>query len=81
MNISTRRKLINEIKDYERNTNARVADIQKRKILGLNEEVEPYIQLNQEDIRKSEEITHVLKQILENIYYLLDNLTKIYLRV
>ena len=68
MNITLRRKLINEVKDYEKLTNARIANIQKRKILGLNEEVEPYIQLNQEDIRKSEEITSVLKQILEKYY-------------
>jgi hypothetical protein len=65
MNITLRKKLINEVKDYEKLTNLRVANIQKRKILGLNEEVEPYIQLNHEDIRKSEEITSVLKQILE----------------
>jgi hypothetical protein len=32
MNISTRRKLINEIKDYDKNMNGRVADMQKRKI-------------------------------------------------
>ena len=52
MNISTQRKLINEIKDYDKNMSGRVADMQKRKILGIAETVEPYIQLNEQDIRK-----------------------------
>ena len=51
----------------------------KKEKSGLSEQVEPYIQLNQEDIRKSEEITNALKKTLEHIYYLLDNLTKLYL--
>jgi hypothetical protein len=52
MNLSTRRKLINEVKDYDLNVNRRVADMQKRKILKINDEVEPYTQLNDQDIRK-----------------------------
>ena len=31
MNISTRRKLINEIKDYDKHMNGRVVNMQKRK--------------------------------------------------
>ena len=70
MNISTRRKLINEIKDYDKNMNGRVADTQKRKILGTTETAEPYMQLNEQDIRTMEEITSILKQLLEkNINY------------
>ena len=45
MNISTRRKLIDEIKDYDKNINGRVANMQKQKILGMNETVEPYTPL------------------------------------
>ena len=52
MNISTRRKLIDEIKDYDKNINGRVANMQKQKILGMNETVEPYTQLNEQDIKK-----------------------------
>jgi len=52
MNISTRRKLIDEIKDYDKNINGRVANMQKQKILGMNETVEPYTQLNEQDIEQ-----------------------------
>ena len=51
MNISTRRKLINDIKDYDKNINGRVIHMQKQK-LGINETVEPYTQLNEQDIKK-----------------------------
>ena len=64
MNISIRRKLIDETKGYAKNINGRVADMQQRKILGITEQVEPYIQLNEQDIRKMEEITTILKQLL-----------------
>ena len=68
MNISTRRKLVNEIKDYDKNMNGRVVDMQKRKILGITEAAEPYTQLNERDIRIMEEITSILKQLLEKKY-------------
>jgi hypothetical protein len=65
MNLSTRRKLIQEVKDYDLNVNRRVADAQKRKILGISEEAEPYTQLNDQDITKMQEITNIFKQLLE----------------
>lgn len=65
MNLSTRRKLIQEVKDYDLNVNRRVADAQKRKILGISEQAEPYTQLNEQDIAKMQEITNILKQLLE----------------
>ena len=68
MNISTRRKLINEVKDYDKHMNSRVANMQKRKILGTNETVEPYTQLNQEELKKMEELTNILKHLLEKNY-------------
>ena len=68
MNISTRRKLTNEIKDYDKHMNNRVANMQKRKILGTTETVEPYTPLNEHDIRKMEEITNMLKALLEKKY-------------
>jgi seryl-tRNA(Sec) selenium transferase len=68
MNISTRRKLINEIKDYDKHMNGRVANMQKRKILGTTETVEPYTQLNQEELKKMEELTNILKHLLEKKY-------------
>ena len=52
MNIPTRRKLIDEIKDYDKNINGRVANMQKQKFLGMNEAVEPYTQLKEQDIKK-----------------------------
>ena len=70
MNISTRRKQINEIKDYDKHMNGRVVNMQKRRILGTTETVEPYPQLNQEDIKKMEELTNIFKHLLEkNINY------------
>ena len=36
----------------DKNNGARVANIQKKKILGMVEEVEPFTQLNQEDIQQ-----------------------------
>ena len=70
MNISTRSKLINNIKDYDKHMNGRVANMQKRKMLGTTETVEPYTQLNQEDIKKMEELTNIFKQLLKkNINY------------
>ena len=68
MNISTRTKLINEYKDYDKHMNSRVANMQKRKILGTTETVEPYIQINEQDIRKMEEITNICKALLEKKY-------------
>jgi len=65
MNISTRRALIDEIKDYDQKINGRVANMQKKKILGMNESVEPYTQLNEQDIKKMEEITNIFKSLLE----------------
>ena len=65
MNISTRRKLIDEIKDYDKNINGRVANMQKQKIVGMNETVEPYTQLNEQDIKTMEEITNIFKSLLE----------------
>ena len=57
--------------------NARVANMQKkRKTLGITEEVEPYTQLNQEDIKKMEETTNVFKQLFEKKYYFLHNVKK-----
>ena len=52
MNISTRRALIDEIKDYDQRINGRVANMQKKKILGMSETVEQYTQLNEQDIKK-----------------------------
>ena len=65
MNIPTRRKLIDEIKDYDKNINGRVANLQKQKILGMNETAEPYTQLNEQDIKTMEEITNIFKSLLE----------------
>ena len=61
--MEIRRKLINEVKDHDRNMNARVAAIQKRKLLGVDEEAVPYTQINENDMRKMEEITNLLKQL------------------
>ena len=48
-----------------KNINGRVANMQKQKILGMNETVEPYTQLNEQDIKNMEEITNVFKSLLE----------------
>jgi len=78
--MEIRRKLINEIKDHDRNMNARVAAIQKRKLLGVDEEAVPYTQINENDVRKMEEITNLLKQLLEKQLLIIsqfkDNITQ-----
>jgi hypothetical protein len=59
MNISTRQKLINEVKDHDKNMNARVAAAPKRKLLGIEEEAEPYTQINENDMRNMGELTNL----------------------
>lgn len=65
MNIAQRKKLIKEIIDSDKDINARVANIQKKKLLGIIDEVIPFTQLNQEDIQKMTMLTSILKQLLE----------------
>ena len=73
MNIENRRKLIREILDSDKNINARVSNIQRQKILGVVEEVNPYIQINQEDINKMKLYASTLRQVLEKRYLLTNN--------
>ena len=68
MNISTRRKLVDEIKNYDKMINGRVANMQRRKILKIPEEVEPYTQLDEYEIDKMNKVTNELKELLEKKY-------------
>ena len=73
MNIENRRKLIREILDSDKNINARVSNIQRQKLLGNVEEVNPYIQINQEDINKMKLYASTLRHVLEKRNLLTNN--------
>ena len=51
--MENRRRLIKETIDSYKNINIRVSNIQRQKLLGVTEDVAPYIQINQEDIFKT----------------------------
>ena len=70
MNMETRRRLINEVLDSDKNINKRVSNIQRQKLLGVTEDVAPYIQINQEDINKMKLYASTLRQVLEKRYLL-----------
>ena len=71
--METRRRLINEVLDSDKNINKRVSNIQRQKLLGVTEDVAPYIQINQEDINKMKIYASTLRQVLEKRYLLTNN--------
>ena len=71
--METRRRLINEVLDSDKNINKRVSNIQRQKLLGVTEDVAPYIQINQEDINKMKLYASTLRQVLEKRYLLTNN--------
>ena len=73
MNMETRRRLIKEVLDSDKNINKRVSNIQRQKLLGVTEDVAPYIQINQEDINKMKIYASTLRQVLEKRYLLTNN--------
>ena len=73
MNIENRRKLVREILDSDKNINIRVSNIQRQKLLGVVEDVNPYIQINQEDINKMKIYASTLRHVLEKRYLLTNN--------
>jgi hypothetical protein len=58
--MEIRRKLINEVKGHDRNMNARVAAAQKRQLLGIAEEAEPYSQINENDLETWKKLQNFL---------------------
>ena len=73
MNMENRRRLIKEVLDSDKNINIRVSNIQRQKLLGVTEDVAPYIQINQEDINKMKLYASTLRQVLEKRYLLTNN--------
>ena len=71
--MENRRRLIKEILDSDKNINIRVSNIQRQKLLGVTEDVAPYIQINQEDINKMKIYASTLRQVLEKRYLLTNN--------
>ncbi len=65
MNSSTRKKLIREVADADRNINARLSKIQRKTVRSIPEEVEPFYQIGQEEIDNMKVAITVLKQLLE----------------
>ena len=63
--MDNRKRLIREVLDEDMNINKRVADITRQKVMGIAEEVSPYVQLNQEEFDKMGVSTTALRQILE----------------
>ena len=71
--METRRRLINEVLDSDKNNNMRVSNIQRQKLMGVVEDVNPYTQINQEDINKMKIYASTLRQVLEKRYLLTNN--------
>ena len=71
--MENRRRLIREVLDSDKNINIRVSNIQRQKLLGVTEDVAPYIQINQEDINKMKLYASTLRQVLEKRYLLTNN--------
>ena len=73
MDMENRRRLIKEILDSDKNINMRVSNIQRQKLMGVVEDVNPYVQINQEDINKMKIYASTLRQVLEKRYLLTNN--------
>ena len=71
--MENRRRLIKEVLDSDKNINVRVSNIQRQKLLGVTEDVTPYIQLNQSDINKMKLYASALRFVLEKRYLLTNN--------
>ena len=65
MDSSTRKKLIREVADADRNINARLSKIQRKTVRSIPEEVEPFCQIGQEEIDSMKVAITALKQLLE----------------
>ncbi len=65
MTSSTRKKLIREVADADRNINARLSKIQRKTVRSIPEEVAPFYQIWQEEVDNMKVATTGLKQQLE----------------
>ena len=63
--MENRKKLIREVLDSDQHINALVTNITHNKIMGMDEEATPYVQINQEEIDRMSAAATALRQILE----------------
>ena len=52
MDMDNRKRLIREVLDEDMNINQKVVEINRSRIMGIHDEVAPYVQIDQEEIEK-----------------------------
>ena len=65
MEMENRKRFIREVLDEDMNMKQRVVDLNRYRVMGMVEEVTPYVQIDQVEIEKMRSAAATLSQVLE----------------
>ena len=65
MDMENRKRYIREVLDEDMNMKQRVVDLNRYKVMGIVDEVTPYVQIDQDEVNKMRVAAATLSQVLE----------------